>query len=100
MKANKHNKIDIYELIINNDERIKNLLEEFSAISPAPCHVAEYMRDMERLEQGITRYNSMMEDEDEESEGKDLVDLVANQEFLLETLERDIEKYTRKEEEH
>ena len=97
MKANKHNKIDIYELIINNDERIKNLLEEFSAISPAPCHVAEYMRDMERLEQGITRYNSMMEDEDEDSEGKDLV---ANQEFLLETIGRYIEKYTRKEEEH
>ena len=93
MKANKHNNID--DLIIDNDERIKNLLEEFSAISPAPCHVAEYMRDMERLEQGITRYNSMMEDED--SEGKDLV---ANQEFLLETLGRYIEKYTRKEEEH
>ena len=96
MKA-KHNNIDINDLIISNDEKIKNLLEEFSAISPAPCHVAEYMRDMERLEQGITRYNSMMEDEDEDSEGKDLV---ANQEFLLETIGRYIEKYTRKEEEH
>lgn len=96
MKA-KHNNIDINDLIISNDEKIKNLLEEFIAISPAPCHVAEYMRDMERLEQGITRYNSMMEDEDEDSEGKDLV---ANQEFLLETIGRYIEKYTRKEEEH
>lgn len=96
MKA-KHNNIDINDRIISNDERIKNLLEEFIAISPAPCHVAEYMRDMERLEQGITRYNSMMEDEDEDSEGKDLV---ANQEFLLETIGRYIEKYTRKEEEH
>ena len=95
MKANKHNKIDIDELIINNDERIKNLLEEFIAISPAACHVAEYMRDMERLEQGITCYNSMMEDED--SEGKDLL---ANQEFLLETIRRYIEKYTGKGEEH
>lgn len=99
MKA-KHNNTDINDLIISNDEKIKNLLEEFIAISPAPCHVAEYMRDMERLKQGITRYNSMMEDEDEDSEGKDLVDLVANQEFLLETLGRYIEKYTRKEEEH
>lgn len=96
MKA-KHNNIDINDLIISNDEKIKNLLEEFNAISPAPCHVAEYMRDMERLKQGITRYNSMMEDEDEDSEGKDLV---ANQEFLLETIGRYIEKYTRKEEEH
>ena len=94
MKA-KHNNIDINDLIISNDEKIKNLLEEFIAISPAPCHVAEYMRDMERLKQGTTRYNSMMEDED--SEGKDLV---ANQEFLLETIGRYIEKYTRKEEEH
>lgn len=96
MKA-KHNNIDINDLIISNDEKIKNLLEEFIAISPAPCHVAEYMRDMKRLEQGTTRYNSMMEDEDEDSEGKDLV---ANQEFLLETIGRYIEKYTRKEEEH
>lgn len=92
MKA-KHNNIDIYELIINNDERIKNLLEEFIAISPESCHVAEYQRDAVRLQVIMARYFAMLED----SEKKDLV---ANQEFLLETLGRYIEKYTRKEEEH
>ena len=91
MKANKHNNID--DLIINNDERIKNLLEAFIAISPESCHVAEYQRDAVRLQVIMARYFAMLED----SEKKDLV---ANQEFLLETLERDIEKYTRKEEEH
>lgn len=93
MKA-KHNNIDIYELIINNDERIKNLLEEFIAISPESCHVAEYQRDAVRLQVimgsailqclKIARKKTWS----------------ANQEFLLETLGRYIEKYTRKEEEH
>ena len=91
MKANNHNNID--DLIIDNDERIKNLLEAFIAISPESCHVAEYQRDAVRLQVIMARYFAMLED----SEKKDLV---ANQEFLLETLERDIEKYTRKEEEH
>lgn len=90
MKA-KHNNID--DLIINNDERIKNLLEAFIAISPKSCHVAEYQRDAVRLQVIMARYFAMLED----SEKKDLV---ANQEFLLETLGRYIEKYTRKEEEH
>lgn len=68
MKA-KHNNIDIYELIINNDERIKNLLEEFIAISPESCHVAEYQRDAVRLQVIMARYFAMLED----SEKKDLV---------------------------
>lgn len=93
MKANKHNKIDIDELIINNDEKIKELLEAFIAISPASCHVAEYQRDAVRLQEIMIRYFAMLEDSAKK-------DLVANQEFLLETLRRYIEKYTRKEEEH